>query len=370
MEEQIPVLDQNIPQEIKRSSRKKLVILIGFIFFLISSSIGVYLLKNETKEEFDTKNSSKDEEKKPVLTSTPIPFYEMTIPYLRSRVYKSNLGELEEVSSNTTYTSYLTYYDSDGLRVNGQLTIPKGEVPKNGWPAVIFIHGYIPPAQYETLVNYSSYVDGIAREGFVVFKIDLRGHADSEGDASGAYYSSDYIIDVLNAKAALQTSSQIDPKRIGLWGHSMAGNVLMRTLASDPQIPAVVIWAGAVYTYDDWQDYGIQDGSYRPPAQTSERQRKREELFNTHGEFSSSSDFWKMVPATNYLSDVKGAVQLNHAVDDNVVNIGYSRDLAKLLEEEKIPHELKEYSSGGHNITGASFTQAMKNTVEFYKKYL
>lgn len=63
-------------------------------------------------------------------------------------------------------------------------------------------------------------------------------------------------------------------------------------------------------------------------------------------------------------------IQLNHAVDDKVVNIGYSRDLIKLLGETNVPHELNEYSSGGHNISGASFVFAMENTVEFYKKYL
>lgn len=76
---------------------------------------------------------------------------------------------------------------------------------------------------------------------------------------------------------------------------------------------------------------------------------------------------WKMVPMTNYLSDIKGAIQLNHAMDDTVVDIGYSRDLQALLDKTNIPHELHEYSSGGHNISGSSFAQAMQNTVSFFK---
>src|SRR3989304_5825905 len=41
---------------------------------------------------------------------TPFLFQEMTIPSLRSRTYESALGELEEISENNNYTSYLTNY--------------------------------------------------------------------------------------------------------------------------------------------------------------------------------------------------------------------------------------------------------------------
>ncbi|MEX2013082.1 MAG: acyl-CoA thioester hydrolase/BAAT C-terminal domain-containing protein, partial [Candidatus Levyibacteriota bacterium] len=186
----------------------------------------------------------------------------------------------------------------------------------------------------------------------------------------GSYYSADYIIDVLNARAALQSSDIVSPGKIGLWGHSMAGNVLLRSLASSPDIPAIVIWAGAVYTYEDMQEYGIDDNSYRPPPSNTERQRKRQELFDTHGQFDPNSPFWKQIIATNYLGGINGAIQLNHAADDSVVSIEYSRNLKRILAKTEIVHELNEYSSGGHNMTGNSFNQAMQNTVEFFREKL
>lgn len=76
--------------------------------------------------------------------------------------------------------------------------------------------------------------------------------------------------------------------------------------------------------------------------------------------------FWQQVAPTNYLGDLKGAIQLNHAVDDNVVNVGYSRDLYALLEKISPNHELHEYQSGGHNLSGDAFVAAMNNTVEFF----
>ncbi len=335
-----------------------------FAIFLIGLGIIIWFIKPDTKNIPDIKNVTGS------LNPTPTPFEhkEMTIPFLRSREYKSTLSELSLLSSTSSYNSYLTSYTSDGLRINALLTKPTGNSPEGGWPAIIFIHGYIPPSQYQTTTRYVDHIDYLARNGFVVFKIDLRGHGDSEGEPGGAYYSSDYIIDALNAYAALDSTDFVN--KIGFWGHSMAGNVVLRSLAAKPEIPAASIWAGAVFSYTDREKYGISDNSYRPPELSQQRQRTRQRITESYGEASSNHPFLKEVVPTNYLNDLKGSIQLNHAIDDNVVNIGYSRDLDNLLDKTTVAHELNEYSSGGHNITGGSFTQAMQKTVEFFSKYL
>lgn len=304
-------------------------------------------------------------------TSSPMPFKELTVPYLRSRSYDSALADLTAPIAGDGYTSYLTYYISDGFRVNALLTKPSGEMPAEGWPAIVFIHGYIPPSIYETRGQpYSAYVDYFARNGFVVLKIDLRGHGESEGNAGGGYFGSDYVVDALNAYAALQDTDFVNRKAIGMWGHSMAGNILMRSAVVKQDIPAVVIWAGAVYSYTDQRTYGIQDNSYRPPSDRARFQNRRAEIAEKYGSPSATNDFWRQVAPIYFLNDIKGAVQIHHAVDDDVVNIGYSRDLVAELDKTKVPHDLYEYDSGGHNISGASFNTAMQRSVEFFRKYL
>ncbi len=356
--------EESIPQKPKSKTLRLLiltafliVIPLALLFLSKNSSTGLQNIVNKAQSPL-----------LPIPIPTPMPFRELTIPYLRERTYESKLGELETFSENQNYTSYITSYNSDGLKVYGLLTIPQDDSKK--YPAIVFIHGYIPPTQYQTTTQYADYVDFLARNGFVVFKIDLRGHGNSEGESGGAYYSSDYVIDVLNAYSALQNSDFVNPQKIGLWGHSMAGNVVFRSLAAKKDIPAVVIWAGAVYSYSDFQEYGINDNSYRPPQISSERARKRQELFDTHGSFDEKSEFWKQVVPTNFLQDIKGAVQLNHAVDDDVVSLEYSRNLNKILDAASIPHEFNEYQSGGHNINGSTFTPAMQQTVEFFRENL
>ncbi len=335
---------------------------------------GFFLWKQQTSAEPEPLAAVKNAlvRSAPLLSPSPSPilFEDLTIPYLRRKEYKSSLGELQPYNNNGTYNSYLTNYTSDGLKINGLLTRPAGEQPEGGWPAIVFVHGYIPPTLYRTTEKYEAYLDFLARNGFVVFKIDLRGNGDSEGEPGGAYYSSDYIIDTLNARSALANSDFVNPAKIGIWGHSMAGNVTLRAVAVDAGIPAVSIWAGAGFTYLDLRKYGIQDGSYRPPTDATERQRRRQLLRDTYGEPDGGNPFWKLVAPTDYLKDYKGAIQLNHAVNDDVVNIGYSRDLDTILDNTQIPHELNEFPSGGHNITNPSFTQAMQKTVDFFERHL
>lgn len=354
----------------QKKSNEKRIIWIVIISFFIVIAVGIafyYLVINNRKVKKTLNNFSTIPSH--YLTPTPFPFNELTIPYLRERLYESTLSELQQVSSNLSYTSYLTSYDSDGFKVNGMLTKPTSEMPEGGFPAIVFVHGYIPPDNYNTLTSYSSYVDFLAREGFVVFKIDLRGHADSEGEAGGGYFGSDYIIDVLNARSALSNSDFVNPQNIGVWGHSMAGNIALRSMVSS-DIQAIVIWAGAVYTYDDRVKYGINDSSFSISQLSASRSSMRQQLFEKYGSPSAQSVFWKQVIPTNYLSDTKGAIQLHHAVDDNIVNIGYSRDLMEILDKTSLVHELHEYQNGGHNLTGSSFTQAMQRTADFFKSYL
>ncbi len=335
-----------------------------FITVLLAILLIFVLQKNNSNAQRVTENIV-DQTSKIVH----LPFEDMTIPYLRNKSYDGNLNEKTVFNKYPAYTSYLTSYSSDDLKINALLTIPNGQKPDKGWPAIVFVHGYIPPAQYKTTSNYVAYVDTLANSGFVVLKIDLRGHGDSEGEARGGYFTSDYVIDILNAYNALQKTDFVDPSKIGLWGHSMAGNSVLRAVAVKRDIPAVVIWAGAVYTYKDMLDYGISDRSYVPRDPNSPGGKRRSELYSIHGQFSFESPFWKQVVPTNYLYDVTTAIQLNHAKDDDVVNIGYSRDLMAILDKTKLEHELNEYEFGGHNISGSAFTRSMDNTIRFFNQY-
>ena len=122
---------------------------------------------------------------------------QLTIAYLRSLTYPGSDIVVEQVlAPGSNYERYLVSYQSEGLKNYAYMTIPSGQKPATGWPAIVFNHGYIPPEVYRSTERYVAYVDGFARNGYVVFRPDYRGHASSEGTARGAYGFPDYTIDV------------------------------------------------------------------------------------------------------------------------------------------------------------------------------
>ena len=303
----------------------------------------------------------------------------ISIDYLRSLTYSGSQISIEQtLPDGANYRQYIASYQSEGSKVFGLLTVPKAVKPTEGFPAIVFDHGFISLKDYKTTEKYVAYVDFLARSGFIVFKIDFRGHGKSEGTASGSYFSNTYTVDTINAVKSLQMYGDVDGNKVGVWGHSMAGNAVLRVALVLQDIKAVVIWAGAVYSYEDFRKYGINDASYvhRPDSGAGQADQVREisaeiqKIRDRSAEIDFTNTFWSSISLTKNLNYLSSPVLIMHATNDPVINIGYSRDLAKSLETAGKTYELVELAGGGHNIESPYFEQAMQKTVEFYEQHL
>lgn len=295
---------------------------------------------------------------------------ELTIPaLLELEIEGSDIIIEETLPNGANYRQYIASYLSEGYKIYALLTVPFGEVPEGGFKAIVFNHGYIPPDVYRTTERYVAYVDELAKAGFVVFKIDMRGHGNSEGEPAGSYYSPAYTIDAISALKALQQLEFVDPDGIGMWGHSMAGNLVMRAMLIEPDIRAGVIWAGAVYSYEDFARYTISDSSFvrRPETEAS---RRSASIRTTHGTPDLNNPYWQAVSLTANIDLLNAPVQIHHAENDDVVNIGYSVELAAVLAVNEKPYEFHIYQGGGHNISSPYFETAMRRTIEFFRDNL
>ncbi len=312
----------------------------------------------------------------PTVPIPPTPIFaigeELTIDALLKREIEGSPITIEQqLEDGANYARYIASYLSEGNKIYGLLTVPFGDPPEEGFKAIVFNHGYIPPDQYRTTERYVAYVDALARAGFVVFKIDMRGFGNSEGEPTGTYFSPAYTIDAISALKSLQTLDYVDPEGIGMWGHSMAGNLLLRAMLIEPAIKAGVIWAGAVYSYDDFSRYSIEDPSYNPSAAaTSSSRRIGQQIRETYGPPDTSVPFWKAVSLTEHIDLLQSPLQLHHALDDNVVDVRYSDDLAAVLNAAGKVYEYYQYDSGGHNIASPAFNEAMQRTIAFFRDHL
>jgi dipeptidyl aminopeptidase/acylaminoacyl peptidase len=280
----------------------------------------------------------------------------------------SEIAIEETLEPGANYQRYYASYQSEGLTIYGLLTVPNGEAPPGGYPAIVFNHGYIPPDVYRTTERYIAYVDWLARAGYIVFRIDYRGHDRSQGEASGAYGNPGYTTDVLNAVAALKRFPQADPQRIGMWGHSMGGYLTLRAMVISPDIKAGVIWAGVVASYPDlltrWRR-----SSGPAPAPSSPARRWRASWLEQYGTPEDNPEFWNSISANSYLGDLSGPVQLHHGTEDESVPLEFSEILYQQLLEAGKTAELYTYQGDNHNLSGF-FSQAMTRSIEFFDRYL
>ncbi len=294
----------------------------------------------------------------------------LTIDYLREQTYPDQQLVIEqELASGANYDRYIASYLSEGLRIDGLLTVPQGTPPATGWPVIIFNHGYIPPDVYRTTERYVAYVDGFARNGYIVYRPDYRGHAFSDGEARGAYGYPDYTIDVLNATAALKNYPDADPSRIGMWGHSMGGYITLRSMVVDPDIKAGVIWAGVVANYPDLLTRWRRPNNNQPPPSLSTARRWRTQLQEQYGTPEENPAFYASISANSFLDDLSGPIQLHHGTADTSVPYEFSTTLADQLEVAGQPAELFTYTGDDHNLA-QGFSEAMARSVAFFDEHV
>jgi dipeptidyl aminopeptidase/acylaminoacyl peptidase len=307
-------------------------------------------------------------------TTTPIPtatpFQDpMSIEYMRAQKYPgSDIVIQSELEPGANYHRYYAWYESEGLKIYALLTIPDGEMPKGGWPAIVFNHGYIPPDVYRTTERYIAYVDRLARAGYVVFRIDYRGNDRSQGVATGAYGDPGYTIDVINAVASLEKFPQVNPNKIGMWGHSMGGFLTLRAMVISKDIKVGVIWAGVVGSYPDLLYNWRRTGPFTP-SPSSRGVGWRTRWIEQYGTPEQNPAFWAAISANTYVADLSGPLQLHHGTADEDVPLAFSIRLAEEVRAVGGIADLYTYDGDNHNIS-KYFTTAMDRTIAFFDKYL
>lgn len=291
---------------------------------------------------------------------SPTPLHPLAIEAMRARDYPGSDITIEEIlAPGSNYQRYIASYQSDDLKIYALMTVPDGDKPATGWPVIVFNHGYISPQQYRTTERYVAYQDALARAGYITFKSDYRGHGNSEGTPSG-HFAPGYTIDVLNAVGSLKKYPGADPNRIGMWGHSLGGEITLRAMVSSQDITAGAIWAGTLAPPSEqfgmWGS-GVHGGS-GPLGQLTQQ----------YGTPQENPAFWASLSAISYLGFLSGPLQLHHGETDQEVPLSWSQALYDQIVRAGKVAEFYTYPGSDHNIS-QGFDLAMQRTVEFFDKY-
>jgi len=129
------------------------------------------------------------------------------------------------------------------VKLAGTLTIPGQEGP---FPAVLLISGSGPQDRDETLLGHHPFLvlaDYLTRCGIAVLRVDDRGVGKSGGDFTQAT-SEDFASDVLAGVEYLKSREEINPKQIGLIGHSEGGIIAPMVAVQSSDVAFIILMAG------------------------------------------------------------------------------------------------------------------------------
>jgi pimeloyl-ACP methyl ester carboxylesterase len=124
----------------------------------------------------------------------------------------------------------------------GTLTLPQTGKP---FPAVVMISGSGAQNRDEEVFGFKLFrllADHLSRNGFAVLRMDDRGVGGSTGSVA-ASTSEDFAGDALAEVTYLKGRPDIDPKRIGLCGHSEGGLVAPIAAARSSDVAFIVLMA-------------------------------------------------------------------------------------------------------------------------------
>ncbi len=130
-----------------------------------------------------------------------------------------------------------------GIKLAGTLTVPEGNGP---FPAVLLITGSGRQNRDEELFGHKPFLviaDYLTRLGIAVLRVDDRGIGGSTGDF-GASTSKDFAGDVMAGVEFLKSREEINPKEIGLIGHSEGGMIAPMVAAETNDVAFIVLLAG------------------------------------------------------------------------------------------------------------------------------
>jgi pimeloyl-ACP methyl ester carboxylesterase len=176
-----------------------------------------------------------------------------SLPLTLKRVAKpTTLNRPQEPKPPYPYDEEEVSYENkrDGVKLAGTLTLPRG---KSSSPAVILITGSGAQNRNEELLGHKPFLvlaDYLTRRGIAVLRVDDRGVGGSTGSVPNST-SENFSVDVLSGIDFLKRHDRINPKQIGLIGHSEGGLIAPMVAAQSNDVAFIVLLAGPGLTGEE-----------------------------------------------------------------------------------------------------------------------
>ncbi len=345
------------------AKRKRLGLMMSGVIGLIAGSAALVGILTQGSPERPSITPSPSATGKPTATPIPTPFPiskpgDVTIPALRAQQYPGGPLQVERVVADTPqFTKYAVRYPSNGLSITALLAVPKGPGP---FPAVILNHGYYLPSVYRPGDGTDREMDWLSGRGFLTLAPDYRNHAGSTKTEGDLLDRLEYPVDVLNAAASLRADARVRPDRIGIWGHSMGGEVTQRSVTVRPEWFRSVVLYGSMHGDEGQNIERIR--FWR--AQTVTDFEKR------FGAVASQPQLIAELSARSYDASLTMPLQIHHATTDEQVPYGWAEERRGQLTAAGHPPQFFAYPGAPHILQGAAWQDFVNRVTDLFTQTL
>lgn len=127
-------------------------------------------------------------------------------------------------------------FDSKGLRCSGWLYMPDDLEADQKAPAIVMAHGFTAVKEQ----GLSDFAERFVAAGFAALVFDYRYFGDSEGEPRSQVFPLEMVEDYRNAITWVSDQAQVDTQRIGIWGTSFSGGLVLYVGTFDKRVKTVV----------------------------------------------------------------------------------------------------------------------------------
>jgi dipeptidyl-peptidase 4 len=273
----------------------------------------------------------------PVVELIRLPSNERVKLLKDNEALRKKLAELEPVK-----TEFFKVDIGNGVTLDGWCMLPPHLDPKAKYPLLVYVYGE--PAGQTVLDRWSGGIAlwhrMLAEQGYVVMSFDNRGTPAPKGRAwrKAVFHKVGIVAPQEQAaavKAVLKQRDYLDPRRVGVWGHSGGGSMSLNAIFKYPDLYTTAISVAPVPNQRLY-DTIYQERYMGLPGD------------NVEGYIQGS--------AINFAHQLKGNLLIIHGTgDDNVHYQGTEVLINELIRHDK-PFTMMAYPNRSHSISEGTNT--------------
>lgn len=307
-------------------------------------------------------------------TPKPKPLLAYTFESLKRTTFpQSQIVLGKEINNNPDFYSQMFFFSvpktpngTQMEKVSGLANIPK---TPGTYPVVVMFRGYMPQETYKPGSGTQPSASVFAKNGFITLAPDFLGYGESASPSANSFeerfqtYTTALTLlsslPTLNSGLEASYSGEIkaDLTKIGIWGHSNGGHIALSTLAiSGVNYPAV-LWAPVSKSFP-----------YSILYYTDETDDQGKVMRKVLSQFEEDYDTEKF-SLINYFQWIKAPILINQGENDQEVPVWWSDDLVETLKKKDVNVKYLTYLNSNHNLLPGGWTNAVINSIEFFREH-